>query len=193
MKLLFSDIHASKRAAKDIMRLSKCFTEIICCGDICGYGRYYKYCIDMFQDLNIKSVLGNHDYLVIRKDIDLRDYPREVMVPIERTRRTIKKKELDYLRSLPESLVVDNVFITHTYKLDYYIHTEEDCKKLFELTNLPMIAIGHTHQQADMNVDGVRIINPGSMAKGRSGTPRGYAVMGDDNNVRFVKIKEIIK
>lgn len=191
MKLIFSDLHANKKAAKDIQKLAKCVTELIFCGDICGYGKYYKYCIDMFKDLNVKAVLGNHDYLVIQKDISLDDYQKEVASPIEQTRRLIKKAEAEYLRSLPLEIMIDDMYVTHTYNLDYYIRTKEDCKLLFKKTKAKTIAIGHTHMQAEYFIDGVHVINPGSITKGRADSSRGYALLNDDNTVRLVKMGDL--
>lgn len=91
MILIFSDIHANKAAAKFIETISKGFTEVICCGDICGYGDDFKYCIDMFLDRGVKAVLGNHDYMVLSNN-PLRDIVDWVRVPILKTRRLIKKK-----------------------------------------------------------------------------------------------------
>jgi len=190
MILVFSDIHANKRAAKEIQKIARSFTEIIFCGDLCGYGKDNSYCIDMFKELNIKAVMGNHDYLVVNKRKSLRDYPREVSEPIKKARKWITEDELAFLGSLPESITFGGLYIIHTLDRDYYVNTEEDCRLLVNLTDKKTILIGHTHAQADVNVDGVRVINAGSITNGRKDSKRGYVIL-DNDSVRFVTLDDI--
>ncbi len=191
MILLFSDIHADKKAAQEIERLAPHFTDIICCGDVCGYGKDNSYCIDMFKELNIKAVMGNHDYLIVNKRKNLRDYPREVSEPIKEARKWITEDELLFLSKLPESITFGDFYITHTFDRYYYIRTEEDCRLLTGITDKKNILIGHTHEQAEFNIDGVRIINPGSITRGRRNTKRGYVVL-DGDSVEFITCDEEI-
>jgi putative phosphoesterase len=190
MKLLFSDIHANKQAARDVEKLSKCFTDLIFCGDICGFGKDFKYCIDMFKDLNVKAVMGNHDILVLASG-DLDRYSKEVAAPILWTRKKIKEPEREYLRNLPVELELDDIYVIHSCNFDDYILTEECCKPLLKKTNKKRIAIGHTHVQAKFEINGVKIINPGSITKGRQGQKRGYAIIDKDSE-RFVTLEAIL-
>jgi putative phosphoesterase len=188
MILIFSDIHANKKAAKFVESISRGFSEIICCGDICGYGEDFKYCIDMFKDRGVKAVLGNHDYMVIN-DKPLNDIVDWVAKPILATRKKIKTPELDYLRSLPLQLETDGgIFVTHTFGLDYYINKAEDCKPLLSYTKMKTIAIGHTHIMAEYKIGDVTIINPGSISNGRSKTKPSYVML--DNGRVIPRIME---
>jgi len=193
MKLVFSDIHANRKAARFVETISKGFSEVICCGDICGYGKDFKYCIDMFKSRGIKCVLGNHDYLVLHgKELDIaKNYIDEVANPIIWTKKRIKQKELDYLASLPIQLETDSgIFVKHTLDMFDYVRTDEDCRNLIKLTKLNTITIGHTHVFREF-VDGeVKVINVGSISKGRQGTKSGY-VMLDGKRVIWKEYRDI--
>ena len=178
MILLFSDIHGNKKAAQLIESIAKDFDEIICCGDICGYNLDFSYCIKMFKELGVKSVLGNHDYMVINRNFYLGDIISQVAIPIYKTRCLITQEDLDYLCALPLSIETEGgLFITHTYNLDRYLTTPESCDSLLEMTASKIIAIGHTHVMQQFLIGDTLVINPGSISKGRVGTGPSYMII----------------
>jgi predicted phosphodiesterase len=189
MILFFSDIHASKVAAQYIESIAKKFNYIVCAGDICGFGRDFKYCIDMFKSLNIKSVLGNHDRMVISGEGLSNKDPR-VKDSIEWTRERISLDCLDYLWSLPRGMVCEDTFVIHTYPGDRYIKDEGDCVDVASLTTLDTIFVGHTHVQGRWSVKGKTVVNLGSITQGRKGNPRGYVTMAG-SNIKFVQLGEL--
>ena len=171
MQLVFSDIHGDKKAAKSIDQICNGFEEVLCCGDICGYGQDFKYVIDMLKSNGVKCVLGNHDYMVIHEEMDLSDIIPCVADPIKWTRRNIKNKEKEFLLSLPTQLETDSgIFIRHTIGLDHYVRTEDDCLGFISMTSKRTICFGHTHKFEEYKVDGRTIVNVGSASKGRQGT-----------------------
>ena len=191
MVLIFSDIHGNREAAKQVQQLARGCTDVLFCGDVCGYGKDFGYCIDMFIDLGIKAVLGNHDRLVIDNRMDLNFYSKEVRDPIQYTKDNISTKHLQYLYQLPGAVTVNDIYLTHTYGYDQYVTCPEDCFGLVKKTYKKIIAIGHTHIQCDMMLGDVRIINPGSITKGRKGKNRGYVLLEDDR-FRFVTCEDVI-
>lgn len=177
MTLLFSDIHANKTAMQEIEKLAPQFDELLFCGDVCGYGEDYAYCLAMFRDLNVKAVLGNHDWMVIDETVDLSRYVSAVSEPILATRKALSKSDREYLEALPRTLRSGDIFITHSYDLTDYLFTQDDCEKLLSLTDAPIIGYGHTHVPVHYQIDGRQIVNPGAITKGRKGSPRGYAII----------------
>lgn len=180
MYLLFSDIHANKRAARQIERLAGDYERLFFAGDLCGYGEDWAYVIDMFMDLGVDAVRGNHDEMVLDETIGLTGYPERVSAPILRARRELRGPRRAYLEGLPTELDFDGqLFIRHTVGLDQYCHTPSDCLPLLKLTQAPVILIGHTHTQRCFQIDGRTVVNPGSISRGRSGHPAGYATLID--------------
>lgn len=180
MILIFSDIHGDKKAAKFIELISKGFSEVIFCGDVCGYGDDFKYCIDMFKARGVKAVRGNHDYAVINNQ-SLDDIPVWVKKPLLKTRKKIKPKELEYLKALPTQLETEGgIFVTHTFGLENYLHNAYDCKPLLSYTESKIIAIGHTHKPAEHILGDVKVINPGSISFSWAKERPTYAMLDKD-------------
>ncbi len=182
--LLFSDIHASRKSAQDIEDLAYRFDALYCCGDICGFDRDFEYVIDMFIDLNVKAVKGNHDHMVLDSTFGLDLLPSRVAEPVRWTRERIKGRYLDYLSGLPDELEGEGLFITHTWDFDFYVREKEHCTPLLCKTKQPIIGIGHTHVPGLFDFGNQKVVNPGSIAFGRRGHSRGYAVI-DDGSVTF--------
>lgn len=190
MILLFSDIHGNKQAAQQIQQLSKGVSDILFTGDICGYGKDFQYCIDMFMDLNIHAVYGNHDKLVINGE-DLSRYDKSVAESIKWTRNKIGLKHYNYLKNLPKALTKCGIYFTHTIDNDTYITNHKDGVKLAKKTNSRLIAFGHTHIQDKMQIGDKILINPGSITKGRKGNPRGYVII-NEQEPRFIECEDIL-
>lgn len=179
--LLFSDIHASRVAAREIERLAGGFDHLVCAGDICGYGDDPEYVIDLFIALGVAAVRGNHDHMVLDETIDLRVYPDRVSVPIERARAGLRGRHRDYLAALPWEIdfADDGLFVRHTVGIQAYCRQAGDCDPLIRSTRAPLIVFGHTHVPCSWRRDGRQLVNPGSIAHGRRGTPRSYATWID--------------
>ena len=190
MILIFSDIHADREAAHFIESIASDFDEIYCCGDVCGYGRDFRYVIDMFKNLNIRSVLGNHDYAILHP-MGLIDYPERVVEPILWTIERMNSEEMDYIESLPLQIDTDSgICIRHTVPDDGYVHSIEDCKPLLSLTDKKIICIGHTHMYEEFKVGDKLIVNAGSISKGRGNSSPGYLVI-DNGTVEHRLRKEV--
>ncbi len=190
MILLFSDIHASKQAAKDIYALAPSFDALVCAGDVVGYGRDYEYVIDMLTELNVKTVQGNHDRMVLDLDDDLRRLPAIVRDPLMWTRETLAPRYRAFLEALPLSLEFDDLYVTHTVPDDSYVRSESDAFPLLLQTDKSTIVIGHSHVQGLFLFGDRQVVNPGSISKGRRGTQRGYAVF-KDGAVHFETLPEL--
>ena len=185
MQLFFSDIHANRTAARHIERVAASYDRLIFAGDLCGYGDDWAYIIDQFIDLEVKAVLGNHDLMVLDESVCLESYPERVSEPIRRTRSKLTGRHRDYLKQLPMQLELDGgVFIRHTVGIDTYCHEPADCMPLLEMTDAPVIVIGHTHIQRCYEIAGRTIVNPGSVSHGRKGHPPGYATC-DNGKIQF--------
>lgn len=176
MHLLFSDIHANRHAADQIARIANNYDRLVFAGDLCGYGTDWAYVIDLFIELGVDAVRGNHDQLVLDDTMSLADYPPRVSEPILQTRRELTSRHRDYLDALPTELNIDDtLYVRHTVGFDAYCHEPADCLPLLSQTDAPVIVIGHTHIQRCFHIDGRTVVNPGSISHGRTGHHAGYA------------------
>ncbi len=92
MKAIISDIHANFKALcsvfEDIEKQS--VSEVICLGDIVGYGADPEACVDAIMEKTQTTLVGNHDYALIHGPIgfnpiaaDVIRMTREIMMPHE--------------------------------------------------------------------------------------------------------------
>ncbi len=187
MKLIFSDIHASKKAAQDIESIAHRFDSIICAGDICGYNTDLEYTIDMLIGLDVKSVKGNHDAMVLDENYDMSRYSDFIIEPILWARENLTGRYRDYIEALPETREVDNVFVTHTFPDGGYVRSREDASLLLDATDKALIVVGHTHTRYLFEFGERSVMNPGSITHGRRGCARGYIIL-DEERVSFEEL-----
>lgn len=62
-----SDVHGDATALGTVLKWldSQGVTEVVCAGDIAGFGPRPNECIDMLVERGIRSILGNSDYSLL--------------------------------------------------------------------------------------------------------------------------------
>ncbi len=130
-----------------------------------------------------RFIRGNCDRLVVDAfdGRPLTRWPPIIREPIAWTAQQLDRRHRDFLASLPETLVVDVpglgavLFCHATPRSDEELITAltpaERLRPMLEGVTQPVVVCGHTHMQFDRSVDGVRLINAGSvgMPYGRPG------------------------
>lgn len=105
-------------------------------------------------------------FLTVRGNNDLFcDYPDERVVPAG----------------------VHRIFVVHSHQFIYSKRSEKMAEAAKE-RGCDIVCYGHTHVANDETVDGVRLINPGSLWRSRDGRGPSYAILtidGDDIDVVF--------
>lgn len=199
--LVISDIHANFTALEAVLDAAGEVDATWCLGDIVGYGPDPNECVERIRLLENKiCLLGNHDAAAFGM-IDLDSFNREARISAEWMRRTISRENIDFLKDLPEKLVVDEVTLTHgsprnpvwEYMLD--LHTAGLNLDYFDT---PYCFVGHTHlpvgyfsmngsflehrliyQPEDLTKSKRTIINPGSVGQPRDHDPRAAFALYD--------------
>jgi putative phosphoesterase len=130
-----------------------------------------------------RFIRGNCDRLVVDAfdGRPLAGLPPSVREPLAWTARQLDRRHRDFLAGLPETLVVNvqglgGVLFCHASpRSDEEIITAttpaERLRPMLESVTQSIVVCGHTHMQFDRSVDGVRLINAGSvgMPFGRPG------------------------
>jgi len=189
--VIFSDLHANKRALQDIGPAVKKADLSIFCGDVVGYGVDIDSSIDFIKNNVDRVVAGNHDRLAV-SNVDLSDQPAAVQKTITYTRRMLSHKQIEFLSSLPYELWFEDIYVTHSIG-DAYLRSSQELKKLYERMKkgTKYAFFGHTHEQVLCKHDDKVIVNPGSITIGRRGNTRGYALMQSDD-IQFVGLSAIL-
>lgn len=151
MKLgIFGDVHGNLSALKAVYeRLKKenC-NQLVCTGDIVGYGPQPAECIDFMIEKKIPSVCGNHDECALLgiKGAEMNHVAKEV---IEWTREILEHKHLKWLSELPQKLTFAGVEVVHASHVQtkkwYYIFDKPSAELNFKYQKSEVSFNGHTH------------------------------------------------
>ncbi len=162
MIALVSDLHSNREALEAVLaaiaELGE-VKEIVCLGDIVGYGPDPEVVVDLVRQRTSFALMGNHDEALFREATDFNPYARRA---IEVTRRKMrpgllaspeKRERWRYLQSLPSSVRRDGLLFVHASPRDPLreyvlatdgIHNPEKMEAVFAAFD-GVCFIGHTH------------------------------------------------
>jgi putative phosphoesterase len=193
--LILADIHSNWAALSSIREeFDACFVL----GDIVDYGCDPLPCNDWTHQHATAAVRGNHDHAVAQRVTPRGGggYRRLAAETRPINWNLIDSFRTKFLARLPLTLSVTlegkRFFLVHGSPrdpLDEYLPVEADAwRARLEGIDADFICTGHTHVPMDLEVDGRRIINPGSVGQPRDGDPRASYAIIDDGNVSFHRV-----
>ncbi len=147
---IISDIHANLEAlqavAADIE--SQGITQLICLGDIVGYGPRPNECLDLTKEICPTILLGNHDAAAIGR-LSTEHFNIHAKVAIEWTSSSLTKDGKEFLGGLPLVRQQENSTFVHATpyepKMWYYITSLEEAAFNFQFFDTSFCFVGHTH------------------------------------------------
>jgi diadenosine tetraphosphatase ApaH/serine/threonine PP2A family protein phosphatase len=192
--IILSDIHSNLQAFEAVL---KSFPkgggyEVICAGDVVGYGADPVKCVEKVLSLGAKNVLGNHDAGVIGKT-DISFFNSYASMAVYWTMEHIDAAVRGYLEGLPYVLEEEAFVVAHGTLHDpeefIYMMTGADAMHTFEVLKKKICFVGHSHvpgmfklkEGGISQVFGKRIaleegaqyiVNAGSVGQPRDGDPR---------------------
>jgi predicted phosphodiesterase len=187
MIVLMSDIHSNLEALEAVLTQMDPGDEAICVGDVVGYGPSPNECCDLLRRRNIRSVMGNHDFVCA----NLRDMEDEdgEMSPEDRrlcrrlyecknpaaqaasrwTSSVLTEQNRQWLRGLPVKLQVDGLTLMHgrpgspEETLNEYVLPGQGTEGAAEQVEGELLVLGHSH----IPMRAPRLLNPGSVGQPR--------------------------
>jgi putative phosphoesterase len=182
---IISDIHSNLEALTKALEIidTKNIDEIVCLGDIVGYGANPNECVEIVKKRAKYVVMGNHDFAVAVDPTELvyfNSYARESDLW---TRSVLTEENLEFLRSLPFTISIKNLLFVHSSPAQprewEYIFTEAQAKVQFKYFTEKICFIGHSHLPGIFPETGLYngkidknnryIINVGSIGQPRDG------------------------
>jgi predicted phosphodiesterase len=173
---IITDIHGNIEGLNAVLNdiKMKDVDDILCLGDVINIGPNSKECIDKLIELNIKTILGNHElYLLRGTDI-------EPTIEVEEkehykwVKESLTDKEINFIKSCPLYYEINIDYDEKKYNkkivLCHYLINDEKLEQPFEKTHLKKdinlwikynnenitYIIGHLHKSFDINeVDGI--------------------------------------
>jgi putative phosphoesterase len=194
--LLIADIHGNRAALEAI---NEPHDICLVLGDLVDYGPEPGACVDWVKKNAHHTVRGNHDHGVAQ-NVDVQGVGGfRFLTACTRpfTVSALNPCQRQFLAELPTSklLTIDGkryllVHATPRDPMDEY-GTSDPAFWAPRLAGLKVdfVCVGHTHQPYRIDVNGITVINPGSVGLSRDGDPRvGYAVI-DNGEVEMKRIE----
>jgi predicted phosphodiesterase len=201
--LIISDVHANQAALSAVLADAGSFDLIWCLGDLVGYGPDPNECIEQLRDFPHFSLAGNHDWAALGK-LDITSFNSDARMASVWTQSELSPPSSEYLDALPTHATKDQFTLAHAsprqpvweYVLDPLI-----AQRNFAYFDTPYCLVGHTHipvvfyqlddnpgscktflapnrEPMSLDVEGMLIINPGSVGQPRDGNPdASYAIL----------------
>lgn len=202
--LILSDIHANWEALEAVLNsASGRYDQIICCGDLIGYGPDPNLVVEWART-NVHAVVrGNHDKIAAGAE------SLEWFNPVAKeaalwTLKELSPENTDYVAQLPQGpFPYDGYQIAHGSPLDEdeYLAGATDAAQTFPYLDCNLTFFGHTHVQGgfvwsrhrtealrgpvfsadsralDLDAGGMYLINPGAIGQPRDGDPRAAYIL----------------
>lgn len=189
---LISDIHSNLAAFKAVLKDMPKVDEIICAGDLVGYGAEPNEVVKLARAKKVRSVMGNHDRAAVLNDpAGLND---RAAAAIAWTSKKLTRENRGYLSSLPVRLELEfggrSLYLVHgspRNPLDEYVFPDfsnRDLVGVVKGVEADVVALGHTHVPMERMILGKDVVNPGSVGQPRDRDKRAsYAVINFDKEV----------
>lgn len=214
--LILSDIHANWEALEAVLAAARgAFDEIVCLGDIVGYGPDPNPVVDWVRSNVSCIVRGNHDKASCGLD-DPSWFNPVAETAARWTFEQLTPDNLQFVRGLERGPRYfgdgKRYLISHGSPLDEdgYIATVAEANGVFPYLDSPVCFFGHTHLQGgyswsrmvtrpllmprqmerpfamDIREDSAYLVNPGSVGQPRDANPRAGFVLLDSVLERVV-------
>jgi diadenosine tetraphosphatase ApaH/serine/threonine PP2A family protein phosphatase len=205
-RLIVADIHSNFDALSAVLAEAEGrFDEIICCGDVAGYGANPNQVIQWARENCSTIVRGNHDRACAASD-RLMDFNERAGAAVLWTREQLTDENRLWLANLPLGpLFYDDYELAHGSPLDEdeYLVVSYDIAPLGAVLMRPVCFVGHTHVQGgwewtpgglrqlpapvagerervfELAGGRMRLFNPGSVGQPRDHDPRAAFALWD--------------
>jgi len=161
---VISDIHGNLEAFLEVLADidQSGVDEIICLGDMIGYGPNPEEVVQKVRALQIPTIMGNHELTVSNKRA-LKWFNPVAKTSLEKTKEFLSKASIQYIHELPSSIVSHGCRFVHGFPPDSvrtYVFqiSEEALFDTFIEMNEKICFIGHTHMLKLIRFDGDSVI-----------------------------------
>lgn len=205
--LVISDIHANLTALEAVLEAAGEVDAVWCLGDLVGYGPDPNECIERVRWLpNLTCLIGNHDAAALGQ-IDVDAFNADARTSILWLQRVLTPANQEFLRALPEKVVIGSVTLAHGSPRNpvwEYILDTRVARVNFEFFETPYCFVGHSHlpvlyqfpdsrpeiqltipeENQSIKLVSRTIINPGSVGQPRDRDPRAaYAIYDTETEI----------
>jgi diadenosine tetraphosphatase ApaH/serine/threonine PP2A family protein phosphatase len=199
---VISDIHGNLYALEAVLDALErdAPDEVWSLGDVVGYGPRPNPCCQLVAERAQIGLVGNHDLGVLGL-LDLDEFSFDAAFSARWTREVLSAGSRAYLEGLPSKTKTDHAELFHASPRDpiwEYVLTVEGARDALDLTEAPVVLVGHSHAALAIGLDGAALegglapdgtdidlsrrrwlLNPGSVGQPRDGDPRAAYLLID--------------
>jgi diadenosine tetraphosphatase ApaH/serine/threonine PP2A family protein phosphatase len=192
---VISDIHSNLHALEAVLADvgAESVEELWCLGDVVGYGPRPNECCDLVRGRAGLSLCGNHDLAAIGS-LEVREFAGDAGAAVRWTNGVLGEEQRAWLSSLRPFGERSGAELFHASARDpiwEYVLSEHAALASLEVTESPLVFVGHSHVALALGWDGAEIagglapagtsvdlrgrrwlLNPGSVGQPRDGDPR---------------------
>ncbi|HTU47463.1 MAG TPA: metallophosphoesterase family protein [Bryobacteraceae bacterium] len=188
--LIVADIHAN---AESLQALPKEYDQLWVLGDLVNYGPDPGAVVEFVRERADVVIQGNHDYAIgCHADPQCSEPYRKLAEAMARfTDRELSNDDKHYLAGLPLSATpeVDGMrfFLCHAAPSDplfAYVPANSDrWHTEIGAVETDILLCGHTHTPFLREIEGSRVVNPGSLGQPKTGVPKACYALWDSNEI----------
>jgi putative phosphoesterase len=193
--LVVSDIHGNWPA---LAAIDEPHDVCLCLGDLVDYGPDPARCVRWAMEHAHHAIRGNHDHGVAQGIPVSGESGYRYLTRVSRpwVWDALEPEERRYLLELPvtKRLTLGGkrflmVHATPRDPLDEYLMKDPTTwARRVHNVDADIVCVGHSHLQFNLLVDGVLIVNPGSVGQPRDGDPRAAYAVIDDNRIELKRV-----
>jgi diadenosine tetraphosphatase ApaH/serine/threonine PP2A family protein phosphatase len=197
---IISDIHANLEALDTALQHidTLAVNEIVCLGDVVGYGPNPNECIELIRTRCKHTVLGNHDIaaLDLEQTLYMNNLARDAAYW---THNHLTERSRTFLQGLPLVVEIEHATLVHASPFEpdewHYIMSSYDAETAFQQFTTPVCFIGHSHRPGEFwyerngSDEKKRIVNVGSIGQPRDNDPRLSFGLFDTETLQYENIR----
>lgn len=150
---VLSDLHGNLHALQAVLAdvEEQGIREVVCLGDVVGYGGKPAECVEVLRAAGIRYLRGNHDAMVASSS-GMDGLTLQTRLAVEWTASVLSVEQRAWLAELPMTLEGDDWEAVHAclHRADDwpYVLTADMAALHFTHQSKPLCFIGHTHRPA---------------------------------------------
>jgi putative phosphoesterase len=193
--LVVSDIHGNWPA---LAAINEPHDVCLCLGDLVDYGPDPAACVRWAMKHAHYSIRGNHDHGVAQGIPVTGENGYRYLTKVSRPLMwdALGPEERRFLLQLPltRRVTLDGkrflmVHATPRDPLDEYLMKDPKVwAKRLQNIEADFVCVGHSHMQFNLTVEGVVVLNPGSVGQPRDGDPRAAYAVIDGNKIELKRV-----
>ena len=205
---ILSDIHGNFTALDAVLRVAtrERVELLLILGDCVGYYYDVVKVLERLEPWDSVMIRGNHEDMLARSrrsPAELASVTKKYGHGVSVALKNLDEAHLDLLEELPEQREVSlggvRLLLSHGSPLDHnaYIYPDTDVQRLRDavITEYDFVLTGHTHHAFASVVQGVTLLNPGSVGQPRDwGGAASWIILDTANKVfRFIRTRYEVK